>query len=610
MSSNQPASETRSLKVHTNIIFHLVESQAGSLSKAIAEAVMNSYDAGATSIDVTLTEGEFTVRDDGKGFQSREEILKCFETLGFEHDDRDRELGRFGLGRAQAWAFASTLWRSHGYELDVDIKHRGTQYDLRENCADPYPGVLILGKLYEKITQRDIGTVERELEDLVLYCKTKVLFNGKQITRDRNDEKWPHSIEGVKIRLNKDAANLAIYNRGIFVCEMAAFKLGAGGVVIAEGEPFKLNMARNAIIESSCPVWKRVKPVIESIAGVEREKRRTLTNDDRRHLRSRLYREGIAATDFENLIDAKIFQCVDKRWHSFLQVIRYEVITFAPLDSAYAKRVHDAPGCFVMAKNMLDDVRAPSLREYLDRMIAVKQGVAESHSTVWRRDQLRRTKLVEDFREACPEVSDSCQHVETKDLTPTQKCVLNALQNCSGIVAKSVGYALGKTNGLQYRHIHAGASDTAQAWTDGASKIWIEQRVLTNGVTGLPGALQLITLLVEKYLHDFSDVADSGHPPEFYERFQEVMHEQAHYIALAVESFLRSLSTQVRNETARVANSKTIDALSDIQHAVNQLDAYLKAVHAAAQLRDLSAPSVDDESGGLTTSGTDVAVLH
>ena len=42
---------------------------------------------------------------------------------------------------------------------------------------------------------------------------------------------------------------------------MAAFKLGAGGVVIAEGEPFKLNMARNAIIESSCPVWKRVKPV-------------------------------------------------------------------------------------------------------------------------------------------------------------------------------------------------------------------------------------------------------------------------------------------------------------------------------------------------------------
>src|SRR5690606_15477247 len=117
--------ENRQFSVAPSIIKHLIKSQAGSLGKAILECVQNSIDAGASRVDITLTTDTVRIVDDGHGLRSRDEVLACFEVFGFDHSEHEREFGRFGLGRGQLWAWASTHWRTHAFDLDVDVRERG-----------------------------------------------------------------------------------------------------------------------------------------------------------------------------------------------------------------------------------------------------------------------------------------------------------------------------------------------------------------------------------------------------------------------------------------------------------------------------------------------------
>lgn len=112
--------EQRTFNVHPGIIRHLIKEQAGTLVKAVAELVMNSADAGATRVDLEFSEdGRFCVRDNGRGFASRDEIERFFETFGTPHVEGDAQFGRFRIGRGQIMAFADTTWRSGNFMMDV-----------------------------------------------------------------------------------------------------------------------------------------------------------------------------------------------------------------------------------------------------------------------------------------------------------------------------------------------------------------------------------------------------------------------------------------------------------------------------------------------------------
>ncbi len=75
-------SETRKFSMHPDLLYSVIKNQAGSIGKAILELVMNSIDAGATRVDITLDRRTVKVADDGKGFTSRQEIDEFFETFG------------------------------------------------------------------------------------------------------------------------------------------------------------------------------------------------------------------------------------------------------------------------------------------------------------------------------------------------------------------------------------------------------------------------------------------------------------------------------------------------------------------------------------------------
>ena len=77
--------ERRSFRMDPALLWSVIKSQAGTLAKALLELVMNSIDAGASQVSITLTGTRLKVEDDGRGFQSRTEVTSWFETFGTPH---------------------------------------------------------------------------------------------------------------------------------------------------------------------------------------------------------------------------------------------------------------------------------------------------------------------------------------------------------------------------------------------------------------------------------------------------------------------------------------------------------------------------------------------
>lgn len=116
-------SENRTFRMHPNLLKSVIRNQADSFSKAVLESVMNSIDAGASKVNITLDRENLVVIDDGKGFASREEVDLYFEQFGTPHEAGDAVFGKFRMGRGQLFAYCKSSWRSNTFEMLVDIEN-------------------------------------------------------------------------------------------------------------------------------------------------------------------------------------------------------------------------------------------------------------------------------------------------------------------------------------------------------------------------------------------------------------------------------------------------------------------------------------------------------
>ena len=175
--------EIRKFKMHPDLLFSVIKSQAGTVEKAILEGVMNTVDAGATQCQIFIDSDGFKIVDDGKVFSSKSEIDLFFETFGTPHKDGDATYGRFRMGRGQLFAFASTIWKSNTFEMHVDIKEQGLDYLFKENMSY-INGCVIEGKWYSKLSLQDCFLVKKEIEHLTKYMQIPVYLNDKKINID------------------------------------------------------------------------------------------------------------------------------------------------------------------------------------------------------------------------------------------------------------------------------------------------------------------------------------------------------------------------------------------------------------------------------------------
>lgn len=237
------------------IIHHIIYSQAGSIGKAVIELLMNSVDADAKAVRLSMTKDGFHCADDGKGFASRDDVIRYFGRFGTPHEEGDATYGRFRLGRGQIMAHASTVWRSNGWEMTVDTRTMGYHYTL-EGLDAPLAGCHITGRWYEPLSDSELMSAVQEVRDLVKYTPISVALNDRLITRDPRTEKWDAEDAFAYYRVKEEGA-VSIYNQGVLVRHDASHVWGAGGLIVSK-QAIGLNVSRTEILRKTCPAWKAI----------------------------------------------------------------------------------------------------------------------------------------------------------------------------------------------------------------------------------------------------------------------------------------------------------------------------------------------------------------
>jgi hypothetical protein len=567
--------ESRAFVTGPSIIRHLIESQAGTVAKALCECLANSIDAHATRIEVTLDTTGFRIVDDGIGLPTREDILRCFEVLGFEHDDRDRVNGKFGLGRAQAWAFARTLWRTHAFVLDVDIRARGQNYEL--HVDQPHvAGLQIEGTFYTPRTQVEHRADIEDLKELVRYVHIPVLINGRQVNTPPDSEKWTERTPEAYLRVSATATQLKVYSQGIFVRAFHCSRVGVGGVLVtAIGFPLALNVSRNDVLTARCDLWRRLQARLRHHADHASTKQRERLDANRREH----YAQRLVEPEGRAFLKLGLFTLVDRR-HVTLEQLAKRIenaryVTVAPPGHVAAETAHRTSTALVFAPETLERFGAETLTEFVQSL--VRLCAVHRPDDRWRHDDYRLDAALRRLPEvllrlpihddvaSSPVPTDEGHHViEDAKLTAPARAVLQALRKHQDGIIAAIGR--GTDHVVSPRTLVAGRSQSAHGWTDGATYIAVRDELLAEAASRRFEAIpRLVMLIVHEYLHHENDAASHVHSPDFYEAFHETAIEGAALLTSTAEAITREAFANMERKSHQGA--LRVDALDRIERA-------------------------------------------
>lgn len=561
--------ETRKFSVHPAIIYNLIVAQAGTLGKSVIECAMNSIDAQATKLDIQADRKGLRIQDDGQGFRSRKEIEDWFEVFGFPHDDESdhRVYGKFGIGRGQLWSFCSTVWRTGTFKMDVDIKARGLDYQLIENL-DPIKGVLIEGKFYTPLTTLELSNFEKEVAELARYAQIPISLNGKTLNKSPAKEKWDFETDDAWIKVT-EGGQLAVYNLGMLVRRYSSYTFGCGGVVVTKpGVRLALNMARNDVLVAECQVWKRIRKSLQANSDTRvRTKRTRLTEAELENAAKRFLASEVHYGDIENF---KIVTDIVGRGYTLRDFIsgrsHYNLpITKAEQGSQLGERAHTQRMAFVLAPETLERFNAESVVAFKANLLeALQSDESENHN--WLVQVLQQRKAIENLKDAVPTLREGYDVLKDSDLKKEERAGLRALEDMSQRISWALRQQGLLSEGTSTRSIRIGVSDVAEAWTDGKTKIVLEQRMLKLMRQGVGGFAGLANLLVHEYLHDAEDMGSHTHDQEFYHRYHEATCATAGVLNHAAMKGLRKWVYCLRAAGVKVP-SLTLTDLSEVESA-------------------------------------------
>lgn len=478
--------EVRELTIDTNIIFDIINSQAGTVDKAISELVMNAIDAGAKRIDIELFDDSFSIEDDGKGFTSKKEIVEWFEKFGTKHVEGDAKYGRYRMGRGQAFSFAATKWRSGEFLMDVDIKSRGLKYTL-ETFDERKNGCRIDGVFYKPLSKMNshgvsdfavvrttsfeeaLSRVISNIKSMILYVGVDVWINGQQVNKNPEKQKWTHEDAFSYYRLEfrgMHMENLSIYNMGVFVCSIPSSVAGCHGVIVSK-RALKVNFARNDILREVCPIFDIIMDEVRSKV-VEHFKNVSLKTEDEKMFFVKRAMTGVIST--EDLMEAQIFTDIRGYHCNLLHIFNEWEGHVALVEMDQPK----APGEMLMRSRKGFVFSSQNL---------VRFGSPDLEDFYFKLNKIFGEEIVEELMflnyETCIEEYEGFSvEIPNEELTVKE---LFALKSISRQNAKLVALVNKNNASRIYRNkrkLHAGESDTANAWTDSISNIYINRNLL------------------------------------------------------------------------------------------------------------------------------------
>jgi hypothetical protein len=528
---NTLQSEKRTMSVSPSIIMSLIKAQSGSLAKAVLECVMNSVDAGATSVDIAISRTRLSIIDNGKGFSTRDEILACFEVFGWEHTEGERVYGQFGIGRAQLWNYCDNLWRTRTFSMAVDVRKNGIDYDLTTGLPD-VDGLSITGKFYAPLKTSELMAFEKDVAELARYAQIPVTINGKIINVDPSIEKWTHVTDDAWIRILDGHGDMKVFNLGVLAQRFDAYKIGCGGVVVTKpGVRLAMNMARNEILTAECKVWKRVKPFLQKKSDMLTKKRkRPLQTYELDNIAMRYLSNELSVADVDSV---KLIIDVQSRSYTLAEFCtragKIPVIT-GQSDSQLMDMVHQKRLAFVISGSTLARFRV----ETPSALLALFNKLASKNRFVVSTQEMSKFKFLDDSTSITKSLSSDHGVVDAKDLDKEETVVVAVLAK-TGFGIRRAFYWAGVCDWSDFtdRTIRVGTSDTDLAWTDGKSTIFIERRQLKNARSGLAGIQALVALLVHEYGHNENTAGSHMHSFEFYKQYHDIMLQPKSAIAIA-----------------------------------------------------------------------------
>lgn len=552
------------------IIHHIIYSQAGSIGKAIIELLMNSVDAEAKAVRLSMTKDGFECRDDGKGFSSREDVLRYFGRFGTPHEEGDATYGRFRLGRGQIMAHASTVWESNAWRMTVDTRTMGYSYDL-DGLNHAVLGCSISGHWYERLSDTELMSAIQEIRDLVRYTPISVELNGRIITRDPRTEKWDAEDEFAWYRAKEDGA-VSIYNQGVLVRHDPGHVWGAGGLIVSK-KAIALNVSRTEILRKTCPVWKAIAKQFSALADDIRSRlgehrkteasrensARALLSGDPRIVKIYEKDEVITLLPGKQHVTLQVFLRKCQYSHNRRQGDRFAVVEDGfdvPKGEAIARQgiavvVHPA----TLSRFGCDN--AHDLVDCIDRIHTnLREDVEKNGTRFWGLDSLRVPKLI-----AFSTLRDA--FIERTSLV-TERDALDKETRRAWTALRTVlhYYAAACTGGEQYRRrpsvrggkslqVLLGQSNTAEAWTDGESYIAINDGVVKRLKSDPLKTASYIFSLVEHEVAHQGDSLDCGHDEAFYQRFHDISIRYAEDRQWYMHLWLMRYTTSMENEGKR-----------------------------------------------------------
>ena len=533
-SAATPGLESHTFEFSAAFLTHTVNAQSSTLGKAALEAIMNGIDADATKIILTLTPTGLSIVDDGHGFRSREEILANFKVFGFDHAEHQREFGRFGIGRAQLFAFGATKWRTHTFLFDVNVRERGFNWLL--GSEEPHvDGLTIDVDLYKPMSNLEMVEFRNELEQLVRYSEVPVILNGEQLSKAPSESNWTLTTDEAYVRVT-EGYSLSVYNQGIFVAKLYSSSIGLSGTVVTKrGHALSLNVSRNEIMRATCPVWAKIKPRLAELSRKPATKR---LNDNDRAFLALQTAEPEHVANFER----PIFTLSTGKHVSLSELMRHirsdVPLTVSESGNRMAEALIRDKTAMVLAQGTLERFAAESIQSMLTcirgRLLAAGvttdlQKYRASGLPADLDDALRaidRTLSRGLFYEAiadCPGFKMlNASKIEDKNLSPQQRIFLRCLES----MRYSLGWALTQATGNRpsHRDYIMGRGEGIEAYTDGQTYIAVVDAYAEKVMKmGLPGFLQLAHVMVHEYLHDHEDSGSHAHDLQFMETFHNIV---------------------------------------------------------------------------------------